>query len=109
MLVRLYSGSDGQSHFEELSTDKGSAVFAESKKATELEFRSSQPGYLAEWHNAPRGQYIITLSGSAEIVIGDGTVKVLGPGDVLLADDLTGKGHITRPSDDWTRAMIPIE
>ena len=109
MLVRLYSGSDGQSHFEELDADKDAKIFAESQKTTEIEFRSSQPGYLTEWHNAPRRQYIITLSGSAEIVIGDGTVKVLGPGDVLLADDLTGQGHITRPSDDWTRAMIPIE
>ena len=84
-------------------------MFAESQKTTEIEFRSSHPGYLTEWHNAPRRQYIITLSGSAEIVIGDGTVKAFGPGDVLLADDLTGQGHITRPSDDWTRAIIPTE
>ena len=28
--------------------------------------------------------------------MGDGTVVRVGPGDVLLAEDLTGRGHVTR-------------
>ena len=31
-----------------------------------------------------------------EIGIGDGTTRRFGPGDVVLADDMTGKGHTTR-------------
>ena len=31
-----------------------------------------------------------------EIGIGDGTTRRFGPGDVVLADDLTGRGHTTR-------------
>ena len=54
------------------------------------------PGYVLDWHCAPRRQYSITLSGAAEIQVGDGTVVRVGPGDVLLAEDLTGQGHITR-------------
>jgi len=30
------------------------------------------------------------------IGIGDGTTRRFGPGDVVLADDRTGKGHTTR-------------
>jgi len=30
-----------------------------------------------------------------EIGIGDGTKRRFGPGDVVLADDLTGQGHTT--------------
>jgi hypothetical protein len=34
--------------------------------------------------------------GPMEIGIGDGTTRCFGPGDVVLADDLTGHGHTTR-------------
>jgi hypothetical protein len=34
--------------------------------------------------------------GRWEIGIGDGTTRRFGPGDVVLADDLTGQGHTTR-------------
>jgi hypothetical protein len=39
---------------------------------------------------------IFILSGQMEIGIGDGTTRRFGPGDVVLADDRTGKGHTTR-------------
>ena len=56
----------------------------------------SPPGYVLDWHCAPRRQYSISLSGLAEIEVGDGTVARVGPGDVVLAEDLTGQGHVTR-------------
>ena len=55
-----------------------------------------EPGYFKDWHNAPRRQYVITLSGQVEHSIGDGIVRRLGPGDVLLVEDLTGRGHTSR-------------
>src|SRR5439155_26487246 len=61
-----------------------------------ITFRVSPSGYVLTWRCAPRRQYTITLAGEAEIEVGDGTVKRIGPGDVLLAEDLTGQGHITR-------------
>ena len=69
-----------------------------------------EPGYFKDWHNAPRRQYVITLSGQVEFTIGDGTVKRLGPGDVLLAEDLTGRGHITRVvgSEPRISTAIPL-
>jgi len=30
-----------------------------------------------------------------EIATGDGTTRRFGPGDVVVADDLTGQGHTT--------------
>jgi quercetin dioxygenase-like cupin family protein len=74
-------------------------------------FRLSPPGYVLSWHCAPRRQYTITLAGEAEVEVGDGTIKRIGPGDVLLAEDLTGQGHITRVVGDQQRfyAVIPLE
>ena len=77
--------------------------------ATGIVFKNDRPAHILGWHTAPRRQYLITLSGSVDISIGDGTVKTVGPGDVLLAEDLTGQGHITVPTDNWTRAFVPIE
>jgi quercetin dioxygenase-like cupin family protein len=102
--VRVYTGSDGQSHVEEVALALAPFVDVEGahgegtpvEAATGVTFRVSPPGYFLSWHTAPRRQYTITLSGEAEIGVGDGTVKRLGPGDILLAEDLTGRGHTTR-------------
>ena len=42
------------------------------------------------------GSMFVVMSGAMEIEIGDGTEHHSAPGDVLIAEDLTGKGHITR-------------
>ena len=103
-ILRIYSGHDGQSHVEEMPLAMQPFVDTEGAhgEGTPLQpvqgvtFRVSPPGYVLSWHCAPRRQYTITLAGEAEIEVGDGTVKHIGPGDVLLAEDLTGQGHITR-------------
>ena len=115
---RVYSGKDGRSHIAEEPfamkpfTDvegaygEGTAM----QSAAGIAFRVSPPGYVLNWHCAPRRQYSISLSGSAEIEVGDGTVARLGPGDVVLAEDLTGQGHITRVVGDQPRvyALVPL-
>ena len=103
-ILRIYSGADGQSHVEEMPLAMQPFVDTEGAygEGTPLQhvqgvtFRVSPPGYVLNWHCAPRRQYTITLAGEAEIEVGDGTVKRVGPGGVLLAEDLTGQGHITR-------------
>ena len=108
MFVRIYSGEDGQSHFEELELPTGPVGRSPVQAATGISFRHSEPGDFMDWHNAPQRQYVITLSGQVEIGIGDGTVRRLGPGDVLLAEDLTGRGHTTRNVGDGPRVSVAI-
>ena len=78
--------------------------------ASGIAFRVFPPGYVLSWHCAPRRQYSITLSGHAEIEVGDGTVAKVGPGDVVLAEDLTGQGHVTRVVGGEPRlsAIVPL-
>ena len=94
-IIRLYSGDDGESHIEilDLAAQPDLTTLHAAKGVV---FRSSEPGRFSDWHNAPRRQYVITLAGEAEIGLGDGSVHHLGPGDVNLAEDLTGRGHTTR-------------
>ena len=108
MFKRLYSGSDGQSHLEEMDPPYGQVDGPVAQKASGLTFRKSEPGYFLDFHPAPRRQYVITLQGEAEIGLGDGTTMRFGPGDVMLADDLTGKGHTTRVVGDVPRISVAI-
>ncbi len=109
--LRLYTGDDGQSHFEELDTSDGSAHFSKTHTAAAVVFKNDPASHLLDWHPAPRRQYCITLSCSVEIRVGDGTAKTFGPGDVFLAEDLTGQGHTVVPKGkgNWTRAFVHIE
>jgi quercetin dioxygenase-like cupin family protein len=115
---RVYSGPDGQSHLAEVPLAMKPFVDVEgahgegtsTEAATGITFRVSPPGYVLGWHCAPRRQYSISLSGTAEIEVGDGTVARIGPGDVVLAEDLTGQGHVTRVIGDQPRfyAIVPL-
>ena len=105
---RLYSGADGKSHFEDLDQSQGSQYFLTAIPSKAAMFKNdSNRDDLHGWHNAPRRQWCITLSGSVDIGIGDGTVRTFGPGDVFLAEDVTGQGHTAVPKN-WVRLFIHI-
>ena len=108
MFFRLFTGDDGQSHFEELDMEDGPMGWGKTQDATGMVFRTAEPGNFMDWHTAPRRQYIITLSGEVEIGIADGTKKRFGPGDVMLADDTTGQGHTTHAVSDVPRVSVAI-
>eukprot|EP00751_Fragilariopsis_kerguelensis_P029559 CAMPEP_0170912508 /NCGR_PEP_ID=MMETSP0735-20130129/4388_1 /TAXON_ID=186038 /ORGANISM="Fragilariopsis kerguelensis, Strain L26-C5" /LENGTH=169 /DNA_ID=CAMNT_0011309727 /DNA_START=26 /DNA_END=535 /DNA_ORIENTATION=- len=121
-VMRIYTGDDGKSHLESLHLSMTPFMDTEGAKgwATPFEdgnsdqggisFRTSAPGYALDWHCAPRRQYVIQLQGQLEVECSDGCRFVAGPGDVLLAEDLTGDGHKTRVVGDDVRvyAVVPL-
>ena len=110
-VIRLYTGDDGETHFEDLDLPYEAIADAQvtaMRVASGVQFRKSPSGSFVDWHTAPRRQYVITLEGQAEIGIGDGTKRLFNPGDVLLADDLTGRGHTTAAVGGTTRVSVAI-
>ena len=97
-IVRLYTGKDQQSHFEEkeLSFEGEKLQTTALQSASGVGFRRAPAGHVIDWHPAPRRQYVVTLSGSWEIEVGGGVKRLFKPGDVMLAEDLTGRGHVSR-------------
>jgi hypothetical protein len=72
-------------------------------------FRETPAGGALDFHTAPRRQFVITLSGIGEIECGDGSRRRVGPGDIMLAEDTTGQGHITREIQGPRRGLfIPL-
>jgi hypothetical protein len=59
-------------------------------------------------HNAPRRQFLVVLGGELEIVTSRGDSKRLGPGDVLLADDIGSNGHISRDVGEDPLMLLAI-
>ena len=102
---RLFTGSDGKTHVEEIEVKNYPVKL---KAGTPAELRSAPPGRVVDWHPAPRRQYVITLSGRGEVELEDGTKIPLGPGSIDLAEDLTGKGHITRVIGNEPRVTLAI-
>jgi hypothetical protein len=99
-VVRIYTGADNRSHFEDLQIplkDGGKVGFvSDLTKATGVVFRETTGDYNYDFHTAPRRQLVVNLEGEVEIEVGDGTRRILGAGDILLAEDTTGQGHKSR-------------
>jgi hypothetical protein len=113
-VTRIFTGPDGQTHAEEinvkLARDDASTELSELMKTAGVRFRRQVPNYFEDWHTAPRRQYVITLSGRGEIEIAGGKKISLGPGHILLVEDLTGKGHISRGvgTEERISLIIPL-
>ncbi len=113
-IVRLYTGSDNESHFEDIEVElnvAGRLQASALQPALGIVFRSAPANHLSDFHPVPKRQYVITLSGQVEIETGDGTVRRFGAGDVMLAEDTTGRGHITRVVGGQPRnyVFIPLK
>jgi hypothetical protein len=60
-------------------------------------------------HHPSRRQLVVNLRGSVQITVSDGTSRQMGPGDVVLAEDLVGDGHSSESLDGpWTAILIPV-
>lgn len=101
LVTRIYTGDDGQSHFEEL--DLPLHISPAGAMSTKIPIESiffrdtAQSGpEVWDYHVAPRRQFALHIRGRTEIEVGGGECRTFGPGDVLLADDQTGQGHISR-------------
>ena len=99
-IIRIHTGSDGKSHFQEIvpkfESRGDKSETAELIPGSGIIVRRFEPTRSNPWHHAPGRYAVFTLSGAVDIEIGEGTVHRLGPGDILIAEDLTGQGHATR-------------
>ena len=111
-VTRIYTGADQQSHFDDVDIaleDLGMrGRISAPWPADSVLFREVEGDYALDFHTAPRRQLVVNLTGSVDIEIGDGTVRRMGPGSILLAEDTTGQGHISRAVDGAPRSCLFI-
>ncbi len=111
-ITRIYSDANGDSHFEDIQiplTDAGDIGFlSETSEASGIIFREVIPTYDYNFHNAPQRQYIVLLDGGIEIETSLGEKRVFKTGEVLLAEDTTGKGHRSKNIENRKRKSLFI-
>jgi hypothetical protein len=107
MMTRIYTGPDGMSHAEQIPMKLNGDV-SEMMKATGVEFSRRAPGPVSDWHVGPRRQFVITLSGRAELEVAGGQKVSVEPGHISLIEDTTGKGHTTRNIGPEDRIVVTI-
>jgi hypothetical protein len=109
LMTRLFTGPDNLTHAEEIPIDFPGGV-SKLLPITSGELHLASPGNVIDWHRAPRRQYVITLTGHAELEVAGGKKIPVGPGHVDLVEDTTGKGHITKVigNDDRITLQLPL-
>lgn len=115
-VTRLYAGPDGQAHAAKTevivkpSASSAGVEESETIKVSGAQFLRCLPDQEWGWHTAPRRQYVVTLSGRGEVELAEGQKIPLNPGEVVLAEDVTGKGHITRSlgPEDLVLLFVPL-
>ena len=114
MQFRVYTGDDGQSHIEEFKISD-----ADTFHFPFIEGEEMIPGHgmgivfrrkpMPGWHNCPRRQFVLVISGEAELGFGDGSTQIVKPGDIWLMEDHTGQGHTTTAvKEPWLSIQIPV-
>jgi quercetin dioxygenase-like cupin family protein len=109
---RLYEDAQGESHWEDVEVDyvnvTAGGKTSERLPATGIQFREVAQGHSPDWRPAPRRQYIINLDAPCTLTASDGEVRTIQPGEVLLVEDTTGKGHLSREATDAIRHCIYV-
>jgi len=106
-IVRVFAGGDGESHFEDVAPEEMVSI-AKRLGEGDIQLLSRQAPSFSDYHTAPRRQYVLHLLGTAEYETADGTKRQLGPGDILVAEDLSGHGHIARGLGEGQRYILAV-
>ncbi|HEX7071554.1 MAG TPA: cupin domain-containing protein [Rhodothermales bacterium] len=111
-ITRIYATPDGESHFEdmEIAVEDAGPIgsLSEPVQAHAVTFRENDADYDFDWHQAPQRQFVVLLDGHIEIEVSDGERRQFRGGDVLLVEDVIGRGHRSRTVDGKPRRSLFI-
>ena len=117
--LRIYADADGESHMEELDIDLlpkqifpglPALTLSSVTPATGVSFCRVPAGMTeVSWHNSPSRKLVFWLTGEIEYETSDGAIRRLPSGSVVLSEDTTGKGHISRhPAEGQVLAFVDL-
>ena len=117
--VRLYAGKNGDSYFEDVEVEMSLVDLAPpappldlspSMPSTNVAFLRAPTGWYDPSHPAPRRLLFLFLAGELEVTVSDGQVRRFAPGSIVLAEDMSGKGHASRVvgNDDVLMAIVQL-
>jgi quercetin dioxygenase-like cupin family protein len=112
--IRIWTGDDQQSRFEEgfIALESGTQgdLLSGKMPVKTVSFQETASGGTLDWHTAPVRQLVITLSGTLDFETRAKQQFILKPGVVLLAEDTVGGGHSWRliDAEPWRRIYVVL-
>ena len=111
----IYSDENGETHFRDIDIEMSQVgpdgTTSKRLPATGVYFRTTPADWFFDWHPATRRQYVINLYLDApnQITASDGETRIIGVGEIILIEDVHGKGHLSRAVGKMRRSvMIPV-
>jgi uncharacterized cupin superfamily protein len=111
----IYVDDNGETHWRDIEVEwveeRNGSKLSKRLPATGIFFRETGGDYDLSWHPAPRRQYIINLDGGVQITASDGEARQIGAGEVILVEDVRGKGHLSKSIGGKMRnsIFVPID
>ena len=102
--ARIYADRAGKSHFDDVEVELAAINYAPPappvnlssfSPALQYAFCSFPAGWRGDWHPTPGRQIFFFLKGEVAVQVGDGEVRHFGKGGIVLAEDTSGKGHVS--------------
>jgi len=116
---RIYADAKGDTHFEQANLKLDEADYrppapmlyvSHARQAGTLQFIRLPSGWTGEGVCPPQHQFFICLQGELEVHASDGRKRTFGPGDAVLMEDTTGRGHSSRVKGgkDFIAAIVSL-
>ena len=117
--LHIFNLSTGESSYKEVTPEFSDATFVRNAQqvalkdfgdAKNLKFCRLPKGWEGGWHNSPVKQFVIGLGGSIKMTCSDNSCITVSAGDVVMLEDLTGKGHYTEvtSTEDWHGVLVEL-
>jgi len=117
---RLYSDSSGETHFERVLLKLDEADYrppapmvfvSHALQGGALQFVRLPSGWAGENICPPQHQFLFCLEGQLEVQASDGKTRTFGPGDAVLMEDTSGRGHTAQVKGgrDLIAAIVALE
>lgn len=119
--LRIYNDAEGESHVADGQWPMHDGDFtppsppgylvSDTMEARGWMLMHHPPGYRDAWHTAPARLVVIVLAGSARVRTSDGSERIIRPGDRVLVEDVTGRGHKMEGVDGqaFSLALVLLE
>lgn len=111
----IYVDDAGETHWRDIEVnwveERNGSKLSARLPANGIICRETAGSYDLDWHPAPRRQYIINLDAGVKITASDGEAREIGAGEVILVEDISGKGHLSQSIGGKMRhsIFVPVE
>ncbi len=111
--LRLFSDALGDTHFVVVIAE---TIAGAPGQRSSVAMTTTAVAFVAlpaqleptSWAPHASRRIAVWLAGRSTLEARDGTTQELGPGDVLLAEDIGGKGHRTHHIEDVCLAIVEL-